>query len=370
MKKLGFGMMRLPLLPGGTDKDIDKEAAKAMIDAFLAAGFTYFDTAYPYHRGASEKVFGELVADRYDRSAYTVTDKLPVWLLNEPADCEKIFEKQMERTHAQYFDWYLLHALGSQSFAILEKADAFSFMKKMKAEGKIKHIGFSFHGDAATLERLLMEHPEMEMVQLQINYADWDSETVQARKCYDLCVKYGKPVVVMEPVKGGALAKVPEKIGAILKEAAPGATPASLALRFAGTPENVMMVLSGMSNMAQLKENMAVFDDFKPLSEKEAAAVGEAAEAFNDMVEIKCTACRYCTEGCPMNIAIPEHFANYNAAKLYGYVPSMSNYFTSLCDKSGAPSACIGCGQCEAVCPQHLSIIENLAKVDEYFSQK
>lgn len=370
MKKLGFGMMRLPLLTGGTDKDIDKEAAKAMIDAFLAAGFTYFDTAYPYHRGASEKVFGELVADRYDRSAYTVTDKLPVWLLNEPADCEKIFEKQMERTHAQYFDWYLLHALGSQSFAILEKADAFNFMKKLKAEGKIKHIGFSFHGDAATLERLLMEHPEMEMVQLQINYADWDSETVQARKCYDLCVKYGKPVVVMEPVKGGALAKVPEKIGAILKEAAPGATPASLALRFAGTPENVMMVLSGMSNMAQLKENMAIFDDFKPLSEKEAAAVGEAAEAFNDMVEIKCTACRYCTEGCPMNIAIPEHFANYNAAKLYGYVPSMSNYFTSLCDKSGVPSACIGCGQCEAVCPQHLSIIENLAKVDEYFSQK
>lgn len=369
MKKLGFGLMRLPLSESGDSKDIDREAAKEMIDAYMAAGFNYFDTAYVYHRGSSEKMFGELVADRYERSSYVLTDKMPVWLIKEPADYDKIFEKQLARTHAGYFDYYFLHALGNQSMEDVEKFDGFGYLQKKKAEGLIRHAGFSFHGDAATLEKLLIAHPETELVQLQINYVDWESQSVESRKCYELCVKYGKTVSVMEPVKGGSLARVPEKVEELFRAEEPEKSPASWALRFAGSLENVLVVLSGMSSMEQLQENMEIFDHFSPLTEKEQDVIRKATEIFNGMAVIPCTACHYCTDGCPMNIAIPEYFSNYNTMKLYGYEPSMQNMYDSTSKLRGKASECVACGQCEEHCPQHLSIIENLKAVAEVFER-
>lgn len=361
--------MRLPLNDPDNAKDIDKELTARMVDAFIGAGYTYFDTAYPYHRGASEKAFGELVADRYPRDAYTLTSKMPVWLINTDEDYETIFNKQLERTHAGYFDYYLLHAMGESRLEVTLKTGGYDFMKKKKEEGLIKHIGFSFHDKADVLERILKEHPEFEFVQLQLNYADWESETVQAGKCYEVCEKYGKPVIVMEPVKGGSLARVPDSVLSLMKEENPSASAASWALRFAASLPNVFMVLSGMSNMEQLEENIKLFDDMKPLNEREKAVIGKAVKILDESAAIKCTACRYCTEGCPAGIAIPDYFSIYNAMKVYGYVPSMSTMFSNLAASHGKPSDCIGCGQCEGACPQHLQIIEELGKVKDYFEK-
>lgn len=370
MKKLGFGLMRLPLNDPDNAKDINKELVREMADAFLAAGYTYFDTAYPYHRGASEKVFGELVADRYPREAYALTTKMPVWLINNTEDYDLIFNKQLERTHAGYFDNYLLHAMGKARMEAVEKTGGFDWIKQKKEEGLIRHIGFSFHDKAELLDEFLTEHPEFETVQLQLNYADWDSETVEARKCYEVCVKHGKPVIVMEPVKGGSLARVPESALSLMKEEDPDASPVSWAFRFAATLPDVCMVLSGMSSMEQIEENTAFFDDMKPFNEKEKAVIKKTVKILDESVAVKCTACRYCTEGCPQNIAIPDYFSLYNAMTVYGYVPSMSTMFTNLAASHGKPSDCIGCGRCEAACPQHLQIIDNLAKVKEAFEKE
>lgn len=367
MKKLGFGLMRLPLNDPDDVKNINKEEARRMVDAFLAAGYTYFDTAYPYHRGASEKLFGELVADRYPRESYFLTSKMPVWLINAPEDYDFIFNKQLDRTHAGYFDNYFLHAMGKSRMESVAETGGFEWIKRKKEEGLIKHIGFSYHDKAEILDQFLTEHPEFEVVQLQLNYADWDSETVEAHKCYGVCVKHGKPVVVMEPVKGGSLARVPESVLSLMKEENPEASAASWAFRFAASLPDVCMILSGMSNMEQLEENIALFDDIEPLNEKEQAVIKKSVKILNDSVAVKCTSCRYCTEGCPQNIAIPDYFSLYNSMKLYGYVPSMSTMFTNLIAEHGKPSDCIECGQCEAACPQHLSIIENLVKVKEAF---
>ena len=369
MKKLGFGMMRLPLGVSGDNGDIDREKTKAMIDAYMAAGFTYFDTAYIYHRGNSEKIFGELVADRYPRDSYTVTTKMPVWLCKEREDYEKIFQKQLDRTHAGYFDYYFLHALGNQSMPDIDRLDGFGFLKKKKEEGLIRHIGFSFHGDAAALERILSAHPETELVQLQINYADWKSPTVEAEKCYEICRKAGVPVSVMEPVKGGSLARLPEKAMEIMNAVTPGASAVSWALRFAGGLEGTLVVLSGMSNMEQLKENMELFEDLKPLSGAEQQAIWDTVDLINESTPIKCTGCGYCTGGCPMNIPIPDYFSLYNTRELYGFEPSMINMYDSLTVEKGKASACIGCGQCEEHCPQKLPVIRYLQTVKEAFEK-
>lgn len=367
MKKLGFGLMRLPLNDPDDVKNIDRDQVTRMIDRFLAAGYTYFDTAYPYHRGASEKLFGELVADRYPRDAYTLTTKMPVWLINSPEDYDPIFQKQLDRTHAGYFDYYFLHAIGKSKMDVLESTGGFEWIKRKKEDGAVRHIGFSYHDKADLLDEILTVHPEFEVVQLQLNYADWESETVEAHKCYDVCVKHGKPVIVMEPVKGGSLARVPESVLSLMKEEDPDAGAASWAFRFAASLPNVIMVLSGMSNMEQLEENVALFDDMKPLNDKEQKVIEKSVKILKESVAVKCTGCRYCTEGCPENIAIPDYFSLYNSMKLYGYVPSMSTMFTNLIVEHGKPSDCIGCGQCESICPQKLNIIEDLAKVKEAF---
>lgn len=370
-KKLGFGLMRLPQVDSNDPQSIDIEAMKRMVDLFIERGFTYFDTAYPYHGGKSELAFRETVSRRYPREAFTVTDKMPCWDVNSADDLERIFNEQLEKCGVDYFDYYWLHALNKSYLATMERVGGFDFIVRKAAEGKIKHPGFSFHDDSATLEKILHDHAhQVEIVQLQINYLDWEDPAIEARRCYEICERYGKKVVVMEPVKGGSLAHVPDAVAEMMKRHSPQASPASWALRYAASLPNVMMVLSGMSNLAQVDDNTAVMKDFAPLDDEERAIINTATGIIKDTIAVPCTACHYCTDGCPMNIAIPEYFAIYNTIKQFGKEQQWmdtSTYFSNLSHTRGVPSACIQCGQCEEHCPQHISIIANLQKVAEVF---
>ncbi len=358
--KLGFGLMRLPMLDENT---IDIEQVKKMADKFIAAGGTYFDTAYPYHQGKSETAFREAVVKRYPRESFTVTDKLPMFSIKKAEEMQPIFDEQLARCGVEYFDYYWLHALGKATYELSEQIGAFDFIAQKKAEGKVKHIGFSFHDSAEVLDQILTNHPEMEFVQLQINYLDLDDPGVQAKKCYETAVRHGKPVIVMEPVKGGALANVPEEVEDMMKAAEPDMSPASWAVRFAATYENVMMVLSGMSNMSQMEDNLSYMKDFKPLSDKENEMILKCADIIKNSIAIKCTACRYCTDGCPKTIAIPDYFKIYNDLKRYGRSQKEKAIvdYKSFSAEHGKASDCIKCGKCEKHCPQHLPIREMLS---------
>lgn len=369
MKKLGFGLMRLPLLPGEDQSKIDLEAVKRMVDIFMDRGFTYFDTAYPYHGGMSEETLREAVVRRYPRESFTVTDKLPCWEIHTPDDLERIFNEQLARCGVDYFDYYWLHALNRARVADMERLGAWKFIARKKAEGRIRHIGFSFHDSSDLLEELLRDHPETECVQLQINYIDWDDASIEARRCYELCEAAGKPVIVMEPVKGGSLARVPREVERLFTDYAPEASPASWAVRYAASLPGVMMVLSGMSDMAQIDDNTSFMRDFVPLNDDERRIVERAAQIIRGTIAIPCTACHYCTAGCPMGICIPEYFAIYNSLYRYGEEQrgNTSTYFGVLSQSHGKPGDCIACGQCEEQCPQHIAIIENLKKVAASF---
>ena len=310
--------MRLPLLNANDATSIDIEQFKQMADRFIERGFTYFDTAYPYHQGCSETAFREAVASRYDRDRFTVTDKLPCWLINSADDMERIFNEQLQRCGVDYFDYYWLHCLTRENVSIMDRFDGWGFIARMKAEGRIKHIGFSFHDDSQLLEQLLKAHPEVECVQLQINYLDWESPTIEAHTCYDLCTRYGKPVIVMEPVKGGSLAQVPPAVEALMRDYAPEASPASWAIRYAASLPNVMMVLSGMSSPAQVDDNTSYMRDFVPLNDREHDILDRAAAIIKQAIAIPCTACHYCTDGCPQQICIPEYFNLYNTLHQFG----------------------------------------------------
>lgn len=371
MKKLGFGLMRLPQSDPDDWSKVDREAAQAMIDRYLAAGFTYFDTAYVYHGDSSERLFGELVAKRYDRDAYVLTTKMPVFnsdYVKSPQDYERIFAEQLARCQVDYFDYYLLHGIGKNRYADIQRMDGFAFLQRKKAEGKIRHIGFSYHDDAETLAEILDDHPETEMVQLQLNYIDWDDESVQARKCYEICAERGISVVVMEPLKGGSLANLPPEAAALLKKANPEASLASWGIRFAASPEQVMVVLSGMSDMAQLEDNISYMSDFTPLSEAEHKLLEQCVGIIHDSIAIPCTACRYCIAGCPKQIAIPAYFALYNNQKQFGLLPGLASNYLNLTVKFGKPDDCIGCGHCEGHCPQHLPISRLLEQVSKAFA--
>lgn len=370
MRKLGFGLMRLPLVNPDDQTSIDIEKFKAMADRFIERGFTYFDTAYPYHGGKSEEALREVVVKRYPREAFTVTSKMPVWAINEEADMERVFNEQLEKCGVDYFDYYWLHALNRERVEVMDRMDGWGFIARKKAEGRIRHIGFSFHDGSSLLAEILEKHLEMEYVQLQINYLDWESPAIESKTCYDLCVKHDKPVIVMEPVKGGSLARVPESVDRLFKQYNPDASPASWAIRYCASLPNVLTVLSGMSNMEQLDDNTSYMQDFQPLNDEEQAIIVQATEAIRDAIAIPCTACHYCSESCPQQIAIPEYFNLYNMMQQFPQLKSNSKLYYDLIAKShGKASECIECGQCEAQCPQHIDIIDNLKLLATTFEE-
>lgn len=370
-KKLGFGLMRLPQNDPADAADIDIEQVKKMVDLFMEKGFTYFDTALMYNGFASESAAKEVLTSRYDRSSYTLATKLHAGFFNSHEEMDEVFEGQLEKTGVEYFDYYLLHGIEAAMLPKYEKFDAFSWLLDKKAQGLVKHAGFSFHDSPELLDEILTRHPEMEFVQIQLNYLDWESQWIQSRRVLEVANKHGKPVIVMEPVKGGTLAKVPEEAEKMLAELDPEMSVPSWAVRFAASQPGVMLVLSGMSNIEQMQDNLSYMEDFKPLTEEEQEVCFRVADVINSQIAVPCTACHYCTEGCPMKICIPEYFSIYNEdmredLEEKGWTINFTNY-QILNEKFGKASDCIGCGQCEGVCPQHLPIIDYLKDVAAHY---
>ncbi len=365
MKRFGFGCMRLPVTDENDQTTFDMPQIEQMVDEFLAAGFTYFDTAYIYHGREGENAVRRALVERHPREAFVLADKLPTMSLKEEGDQERIFEEQLAKCGVEYFDYYLLHHLGGLFYKNAAKFDSFSFIRRLKEEGKVRNIGFSYHHDPAFLDQLLTEHPEVDFVQLQINYLDWEDPAVQSRACWEVARKHGKPIVVMEPVKGGGLSQLPPEAVELLREADPDASPASWALRFAAGVEGVMMVLSGMSTIDQLHDNVATMGDFKPLTDDEHALLRAVADIVHNQTVVPCTACRYCVDSCPKGIAIPEYFALLNADKRMvsqGF-STQRIFYRNLMNAHGKASECIGCRRCERMCPQGIHIPEELKKV-------
>ena len=360
MKKLGFGLMRLPQ----NDGVIDVEQVKMMVDAFISRGFTYFDTAWMYCNHESENVTRTALCERYPRERFTLATKLHSAFFNTVEEREEYFETQLKKTGAGYFDYYLIHAINKDMYKKHTELDSFSWLIEKKNQGLVKSIGFSFHDDAQFLDKVLTEHPEMEFVQLQINYLDWESARVQSRLCYETARRHGKPVIVMEPVKGGTLANVPESVEKLFKDYAPDMSAASWAVRFAASLEGVMCVLSGMSNTDQLDDNTSFMQDFKPLCDKEYEIINKAVEYIKDSKMIPCTACEYCLGGCPEGIAIPSLFALYNKDKR-----ADSKSKKEFAEFEVKPSSCIECGACKSVCPQKLDIPGYLKTLSDFYEK-
>ena len=349
--KLGFGLMRLPKLANGK---IDIEQTKQMVDLFMDAGLTYFDTAYVYDGGESEKAAKVALVDRYPRESYTLCTKLCAWMgAHDEKSAKQQFYTSLERTGAGYFDYYLLHALQRNNYKVYDEYHIWDFVKEQKAKGLIKYFGFSFHADPALLEELLTDHPDVDFIQLQINYADWENPDVASRECWEIARRHGKSITVMEPVKGGALANPMPAVQDILKAANPDVSCASWAIRFAASLDGIITVLSGMSNIEQMQDNLSYMKDFQPLSKAEQAVILRAQAALSGDASIPCTACHYCTDGCPMNIPIPEIFAVKNRKQ-------GKPEYASATDGRGIASACIECGQCEQACPQQINVITRL----------
>lgn len=370
-KKLGFGLMRLPTTVANDPSAIDVELLKKMVDTFMERGFTYFDTAIMYNGFMSQPMVKEVLTSRYPRESFTLATKLHHAFFKTLEDRDKVFNEQLEQTGAGYFDYYLLHGIESSNIDQFEELDCFNWLLAKRDAGLVKHAGFSFHDTPELLDEILTRHPEMEFVQLQINYLDWESEWIQSRACYEVAERHGKPVIVMEPVKGGTLALLPEKAEALFKDLDPNLSSPSWAIRFAASLPNVMCVLSGMSNMEQMRDNLSYMEDFVPLTSAEKETCFEVASIINQKTTIACTACHYCTDGCPMHICIPEYFSLYNEdmrddLEHKGWTINFTNY-DKLTEEFGSASDCIGCGQCESMCPQHLPIIETLARVTEHF---
>ena len=353
-KNFGFGCMRLPM----NGEIIDEAAFCDMIDKFIGAGFNYFDTARPYHGGMSEKVLKTCLAERHDRSEFLLANKLSFTCFETEADVRPLIEDQLATCGVEYFDFYLIHANNATRHQKYSECRCYDIAHEMKAEGKLRHVGMSFHDSAEALDKILTERPELEFVQLQFNYLDYNDPKVQSRLCYEVCRKHGKPVMVMEPVKGGTLVNLPKEALDML----PGGSPASYAIRYAAGFEGIVMVLSGMSNMAQMEDNLSYMADFQPLTAQEHEIIDKVRTLYQAQHKIPCTACRYCVDGCPAGIPIPDIFALQNA-KLGG-----EEYDAAAYGAFPATAAdCVDCGQCEGECPQALHIRDLLKEVDKVF---
>ena len=364
MKNFGFGMMRLPM----NGNEPDYEQVSAMVDKFFEHGFTYFDTAHPYIQGLSEVAVKRCLSSRYPRESYILTNKLTSSFFNTAEEIVPLFEEQLNACGVEYFDYYLMHAMNAERHEKYKRLGAYEIAQKLKEEGRIKHIGISFHDTAKVLEKMLSEEPCIEVVQLQLNYVDFDDESVEAGKCYDVCVKYGKPVIVMEPVKGGSLVNLPKDAMELLT-AATKDSPAGYAIRYAASFENVMMVLSGMSNIEQMEDNIGSMENFVPFGENDYATVEKICEIFKSQKLIPCTSCHYCTDGCPQQIPIPEIFFAMNKKKQFDDDWYGELYYERVTAERGKACDCIKCGACESACPQHLKIRDLLVSCSEEFDK-
>lgn len=367
MNKTGFGFLRLPRLDPADEKSIDFPLLCSMVDRFLELGGDYFDTAYTYLGGMSEEALRKTLVERYPRERFRIANKLPGYEATCRADNEKFFDESLRRCGVDYFDVYLLHGLNAENYNIALKYDQFAFLRQLKRSGKAKKIGFSFHDTAALLDQILTEQPDMDYVQLQINYLDWDSLSVQSRQCYEAALKHDKKVLVMEPVKGGNLAKLPDAAEQLLKALHPQDSAARWALRFASELEAVEIVLSGMNSMEQMEDNM---QPMQQLTVAEHTALRDAASIIQSNTAIGCTGCGYCTAGCPAGIPIPQYFALFNEYKRSpGELWKTQIIYESIAKSAGKPSKCVQCRQCERKCPQKLDIIQYLQELDRVFSE-
>lgn len=364
MNKLGFGFLRLPR----AGKDIDYPLLNQMVDVFLARGGVYFDTAYTYLDGKSEEAIRECVVKRYPRDRFSLADKLPSWMVRSHEECRQYFDEQCRRCGVDFFDVYLLHWLNRENYRICEKCDEFAFLRALKNDGKVGKIGFSYHDGAHLLDEILTAHPEVDIVQLQINYLDWDSAAIEAGNCYRVAEKHGKTVIVMEPVKGGTLANLPVGAEAVLREIHPEWSMASWAMRFAQSLPRVEFVLSGMNTLDQLLDNL---QEISPLDAREQNAIRQAASIIAAQTAIACTGCRYCEQHCPKGIAIPDNFALYNELhRNPGDAWKIQPAYDELVLRHGRASECIGCGRCERHCPQHLAIADGMRRVAAHFDHR
>lgn len=364
--KMGFGCMRLPLLDKNDPKSIDMPQFEQMVDAFMEAGNTYFDTAFVYHEGESEVALGKALVARYPRESFTIATKCLAWALPNKEAAQECLDVSLKRLGTDYVDYYLLHNVGGKRTAKFDEYGMWDFAQEQKAAGKIRHVGFSIHDDAECLDRLLTAHPEMDFVQLQVNYLDWDDPKFDAKRLMEVAAAHGKPVIIMEPARGGVLCKLPEDIAGILEEAKPGSTPAEWAYRFCWNLPNVIAVLSGMSTIDQARENLASYRDNKPFDDSERAALEKVMGELRSMASVPCTACGYCIEGCPSHVKIPDIMALLNLEEMTRdreFVKGLYSWQAA----EGRASECIRCGACEDMCPQGIGIIEQLERAAEQY---